>query len=255
MSKWFSIIKYFLIKDIKARYAGSGLGVFWTFLMPAVQILLLWFVFSGIMKARPYTNTQIPYIYFLLSSYFFWLAFMEGSMRAANSIVENAEIVKKVSFPIIVLPITVSLSSYLPNILGFTLFIFFYWLKTSFSPIFFFLVPILLLQIIFSVGIGMFLSAIVPYVRDLGQILGQILQGLFFLSPIIYSMDSVPEKMRIVFYFNPITYFAFSYQKIILLKEIPSLSFFVVIISLAAGSLVMGYTAFTKLREGFSDVL
>lgn len=255
MSTWFSIIKYFLIKDIKARYAGSGLGVLWTFLMPAVQILLLWFVFSAIMKARPYADTQIPYIYFLLSSYFFWTAFLEGSMRAAHSIVENAEIVKKVSFPTIVLPVTVSLSSYLPNILGFTLFCFFYVLKTSFSPTLFFLVPVLLLQIIFSVGIGMLLSALVPYVRDLGQILGQILQGVFFLSPIIYSMDSVPEKLKIVFYLNPITYFVSSYQKIILLREAPSLSFFAVIICLAAGSLIIGYSSFMKLREGFSDVL
>lgn len=246
---------YFLRKDLKAKYAGSALGVLWTFIMPIIQILLLWLVFSMIMKARPYGNSQIPYIYFLLSSYFFWLAFLEGTMRAANSIIENSEIVKKISFPKIILPLTATISSYVPNILGYVLFILIFSIKTSFSPMIFMVIPVLLVQIIFSLGVGMILSAVVPYVRDLGQLLGQILQGLFFLSPIIYSMDAIPEKLRIIFYLNPMTYFVFSYQKILLLNEFPSPYHLAMALSLGLFFFIGGRYAFNRLKEGFADVL
>jgi lipopolysaccharide transport system permease protein len=250
-----NLISYFLKKDIKAKYAGSGLGMFWTVIMPLIQILLFWLVFSAIMKARPYANTQMPYIYFLLSSFFFWLAFSEGLIRASSVIIENAEMVKKVSFSNVVLPVTVTLSSYIHHIVGFLIFIIIYSIIISFNPIFLLVIPVLFFQILFSLGLGMLLSALIPYIRDIGQILGPILQGTFFLSPIIYSIEFVPEKLRMIFYLNPITYFASSYQRIILLKEVPSLFYISIIVSLSIGSLIFGFFVFKKLKEGFSDVL
>ena len=250
-----NLLFYFLKKDIKARYAGSGLGMVWTFLMPVIQITLFWFVFSTIMKARPYADTQIPYIYFLLSSFFFWLAFSEGLSRAANTIIENAEMVKKVSFPNTVLPVTATLSSYIHNMVGFVLFIIVYFITTSFSLTIVYILPVLFLQILFSLGLGMLFSALLPYLRDIGQILSQVIQGLFFLSPIIYSIESIPEKFRVIFYFNPITYFASSYHKIILLKEMPPQLYILIISLLSISTFIGGYYAFKKLRVGFADIL
>lgn len=250
-----NLLKYFLIRDIKARYAGSALGVLWTFLMPVIQILLFWLVFSAIMKARPYADTPMPYIYFLLSSYFFWLAFSEGLMRAAHSILENADIVKKISFPNIILPVAVTLSSYIPHLVGFLLFMMIYFYVTPFSPMIILVIPVLLLQVLFSVGMGVLLSVLLPYVRDMGQMLGQVLMGIFFLSPIIYSLEAVPEKLKIIFYCNPLTYFVSSYHRIILLKEVPSIFYTGIMMSLAAASLLIGFYVFSRLKEGFSDVL
>jgi ABC-type polysaccharide/polyol phosphate export permease len=249
------LLLYFLKKDIKSRYAGSGLGFAWTILMPLVQILLFWFVFSGILKARPYANAQTPYVFFLLSSFFFWLAFSEGLSRASNAIVENAEIVKKISFPLILLPITVTISCYLLNMVGFLIFIVFYSITTSLNPLVIFVIPVLLLQFLFSVGLGLLLAALMPYIRDIGQVLGQILMGMFFLSPIIYSIEAVPEKLRLVLYCNPMTYFASSYQHIILLKKLPPVPFVGVIVVLSLTTLMGGLFVFRKLRDGFADVL
>ena len=255
MKNKLNLLIYFLKKDIKVRYAGSGLGLLWTIFTPLLQIVLFWFVFSGIMKARPYANTQMPYIYFLLSSFFFWLAFSEGIIRSSNVIIENSEIVKKISFPNILLPITVTISSYLLNLLGFLFFMIAYATTTTFSPVIFLVIPLLLLQFLFSLGLGMFLAALLPYIRDLGQILGYILQGIFFVSPIIYSIESVPEKLRIIFYFNPMTYFASSYHNVILLKEKPPLLFVCVILVISTVSLIGGFYTFKKLKDGFADVL
>lgn len=255
MNNKLNLIYYFLKKDIKAKYAGSGLGVLWTVLMPIIQILLFWFVFSGIMKARPYANSEMPYIYFLLSSFFFWLAFSEGLLRASSVIIENADMVKKVAFPNIVLPITVTLSSYIHHIVGFLLFIIVYSFTTSFSPMIILILPVLFLQLLFSLGLGMLFSALLPYIRDLGQILGHVMQGVFFLSPIIYNIESVPEKFRMIFYLNPITYFASSYHKILLLKEPPPLTYMALIFLLSTVTFISGLYMFKKLRSGFADVL
>lgn len=255
MSNLLNLVKYFLIKDIKARYAGSSLGVLWTILLPVIQIALFWFVFSTIMKARPYANTQIPFIYFLLSSFFFWLAFSEGLIRASNSIIDNSEMVKKVAFPKAVLPMTVTLSSYAHHLVGFILFITVYSATVSFSTAVLLVMPVLLLQIVFSLGLGMFFSALLPYLRDIGQMLAQALQGMFFLSPILYSLEAVPEKFRILFYLNPMTYFATSYQAIILSETIPPLPTLLIILLLSSTAFAGGLYTFRKLKDGFADVL
>lgn len=250
-----NLLFYFLKKDIKAKYAGSGLGMLWTILMPVVQILLFWFVFSTIMRARPYADTQMPYIYFLLSSFFFWLAFSEGIIRSATSIIENAEMVKKVVFPNIILPVTVTISSYLHHMVGFIIFITVFSITTSLSPSILLILPVLFFQLFFSLGLGMLLSALLPYLRDIGQILGPAMQAIFFLSPIIYSIEAVPEQLRIIFYLNPITYFASSYHQIILMKTIPPLHYIAVIVILSTTTFFLGRYVFKKLRDGFSDIL
>jgi len=249
------LLFYFLKKDIKGRYAGSALGLLWTVFIPLIQIVLFWFVFSAIMRARPYANTQIPYIYFLLSSFFFWLAFSEGIFRASHVIIENAEAVKKISFPNILLPITVTISSYLLNMMGVLLFISVYSFITAISPVILFVIPMLFLQFLFSLGIGLFLAAVVPYFRDLGQILGHVMQGIFFITPIIYSIESIPERFRIIFYCNPLTYFVSSYHHIILLSEVPPLHYLIIILILSILSFLFGLYIFRKLRDGFADVL
>ena len=123
MTSWVNLVKYFLLKDIKTRYAGSGLGMFWAIVVPVFQILLYWFVFSTVMRVRPHANAQIPYALFLLSTYFFWLAISESISRSGMTIIENAELVKKVPFPIIILPISITLSSYLQSMVGVIFFI------------------------------------------------------------------------------------------------------------------------------------
>lgn len=255
MKNKLNLMKYFMIKDIKTRYAGSVFGILWTFFMPVIQILLFWMVFSTIMRSRPYADTPMPYVYFLLSSYFFWLAFSEALMRAASSILENAEIVKKVSFPNIILPVAVTISSYIPHLIGFVLFMVVYYYMNPFSSMIVLVVPVLFLQLLFSVGTGLILSVLLPYVRDTGQILGQFLMGMFFLSPIIYSLEAVPEKLSMLFYFNPMTYFVNSYHRIILFREFPTLHSVGIMVSVSVASLVLGILVFNKLKEGFSDVL
>jgi ABC-type polysaccharide/polyol phosphate export permease len=255
MSQMVSLVKYFLIKDIKGRYAGSGFGLFWAIMLPVFQILLYWFVFSTVMRVRPYSNSQVPYVIFLLSTYFFWLATSESIIRSSTTIMENSDLVKKVPFPTIVLPISVTLSGFLQNMVGVVFFI----LALTFSGLshmsLFFMVPVLILQVLFSLGVAMFLAAIIPYMRDLHQLIGYVVQGMFFLSPVLYSLDAIPEKIRFLAYLNPLTFYIESYHKVIFERSLPGPWYFAGMIFFSGFFLFFGRKVFMKLNEGFADIL
>lgn len=255
MKNRYNLLRYFLIKDIKARYAGSALGILWSFMLPIFQIMIYWFVFSNIMKARPYSDSQIPYIFFLLSGFFFWTAFAESISRASVCIIENSELVKKVPFNNIVLPLCMTLSSYFHNMIGLLVFLIIYSASGYLTINMLFFIPILICQIIFSIGLGMLISSIVPYIRDLQQIMGYVLQGMFFLSPIIYPMQAIPEKFRWLLYLNPITIFIESYHKSILNNSIPNVKEIALIFFICTLTLMIGIKTFNKLKEGFADIL
>lgn len=255
MSNWISLVRYFLIKDIKARYAGSGLGVFWAVILPGVQILLYWFVFSAIMRIRPYSDSQVPYVYYLLSTFFFWLAISEGISRSGTILIESAELVKKVSFPNIVLPVAVTLSGYLHHLVGVVLAITIFLLTGISHAHMLLIVPVIVLQILFSIGSGMIMAAIVPYMRDIQQLTGYVLQGMFFLSPIIYPLDAIPERFRFFAFLNPVTVYVESYHTIIFERHIPDPSYLFGMVFISSLFLFAGVKIFSKLSEGFADIL
>ncbi len=255
MSNWLKLVKYFLIKDIKARFAGSGLGVFWTLILPVLQILLYWFVFSSIMRIRPYNNDQIPFVYYLMSTYFFWLAISEGIIRSGTTLIENAELVKKVSFPKSVLPVAITLSGYLQQLIGVVFALIIFSFSGLFHPYFAFIIPVLVLQIIFSVGIALLIAAIVPYLKDILQVIGYVIQGMFFLSPILYPLDIIPDKLKGLVYLNPITVYIESYHIIIFEHQIPDIRYFSGMLFIALLFLLLGIKVFNKLEDGFADIL
>lgn len=227
----------------------------WTLLLPLIQILLFWFVFSAVLEAKPYPDVQVPFIYFLLSSFFFWLCFSEGILRCASVVLENAEVIKKISFPLVLMPVTATVSIYVQHLIGFIVFLIIYGLYTSFDLIYLLLIPVVFFQFILSLGLGMILSALVPYVRDIVVFLGHLVQGAFFLSPIIYSLEAIPKQYQPLFYLNPMTYFAESYHAILLLKSLPSFHFLLFVVIGSTIIFFSGFFLFKKLKEGFADVL
>lgn len=249
------LLLYFLIRDIRAKYAGSNIGIIWTLVQPLLQIVLFWFVFSSIFRARPYAGSDMSYIYFLLSSLFFWMAFSDGLIKSSHVILENAELIKKVNFPNIILPFSGTLSAYFHHLIGFCIFFLFYIFTTGISPVFLLLIPVVFLQLIFSIGLGLALSSLLPYIRDLSHIIFQLTQALFFLSPILYSIELIPDNLKIFFYLNPLTYFISSYQQIILFRSFPPLFYFIIMTGLAITFFIGGFFIFRKLKAGFADVL
>jgi lipopolysaccharide transport system permease protein len=251
-----NLIYYLLKKEIKAVYVGSTLGAFWIILRPLLIIVVFWLVFSEIMKVRPYAGkVNIPYIFFMLSTIFFWFGFQESVMRSSMSVIEKGEIVKKVSMPIEVLPIVSVLLSYFNHLIGVLIFfaaaIFLY----HPSALWLLVIPLTCIQIMFSMGLAFLFSALSVYVRDIPQIAGIVLQGMFFLTPIVYPIDIIPEKVRFLFYINPLTYFMRAYQEAIIYREFPNYINIMIICVLSVTTLFIGLKTFKKLKEGFADTL
>jgi ABC-type polysaccharide/polyol phosphate export permease len=258
LKRIFALFPHLLLRDLKERYAGSVIGVFWTFLQPLLFILLFWVVFSQIMRIRIHTETgQIPFIAFLLSGLLPWFAFHEGVMRGSSSIVERRQIIKKVMFPAELFPITSVISSFIHYGVGMLIFLcgFFIW-KKSVSLIQIPLILILLLiQIMLTTGITLILSSLTVYIRDVVQFLGLVLQAFFYLSTILYPITSVPEGLRVIIRLNPVTSLAEAYHNIILYGKIPESIDTLYLLLLTIMLFFGGIFFFRKLKRGFADVL
>ena len=258
IKKLYRLLPPLLLRDIRERYAGSTLGIFWTFLQPLLFILLYWLIFSQILKVRIHTDTgEIPFLAFLLSGLLPWFALQEGLVRGASSIVDKRHVLKKVIFPAELFPLTSVFSAFIHHCIGIIIFLFvyFFW-KGTISPLQPFAIVILLsLQIVITSGLSLLFSSLSVYLRDITQILGIVFQILFYVSPILYPITSVPKAFKTIILLNPFTTLIEMYHSVILYGRYPGLSSTIYLIVLTIASAYSGIYIFRKLKGGFADVL
>jgi ABC-type polysaccharide/polyol phosphate export permease len=251
-----NILYYLLKKEIKSLYVGSTIGMAWIILRPLLIIAVYWMVFSRIMKVRPYTGvTEVPYIIFMLSTIFFWFAFQESVLKASTSVIDRGEVIKKVHLSLEVFPVSSVLVSYFHHVIGVLIFFLMSAFLSGPSILWLFVIPTVVLQILFSLGAGLFISALSVYVRDVPQMVNIVLQGLFFLTPVVYPIENIPESLRYLFYLNPLTYFIKIYHSILIYRVLPDYSDFFIVSLLSVISLFTGFKIFNRLKEGFADAL
>jgi len=258
LEKLFKILPPLLLRDLKERYAGSVLGIFWAFLQPLLLVLLYWLVFAQILKIRiPSDTGDIPFIAFLLSGLLPWFAFQDGVMRGASSILDRRHIVKKVIIPSDVFPLSAVISSFIHYGIGILFFLvgFFIWKGTiSYQQIL--LIPaILFLQVLFASGLAILFASLAVYVRDILQVLSFAFQLIFYTSTILYPLSAVPESLRLIILLNPITSLSEAYHNLILYNKYPDIYSICYLFLIAILSLIIGFYTFRKLKKGFSDVL
>lgn len=178
-------------------------------------------------------------------------------MRGSTSIIEKGYIIKKVLLPQQLFPISANISVLLHHSIGFIIFLIVYFLWKGFFSFqgLLFLPVLYLLQLSFSIGISLTLASITVYFRDLMQITGIALQGIFFLSPILYPPSALPKRFELVVKMNPLTPLLDAYRTAIIAGKIPDaadlLSFTLFALTMAA----LGLVVFHKLKDGFTDVL
>jgi len=258
IKKLFKLLPPLLLRDIKERYAGSTLGVFWTFLQPVLFILLYWLVFSQILKIKIQADTgEVPFIAFLLSGLLPWFALQEGIVRGASSIVDKRNILKKVIFPVELFPLTSVISAFIHHCIGIIIFllVYFFW-KGTVSPMQLVAIVVLLsLQIVLTSGLSLLFSSLAVYLRDITQILVIVFQLFLYVSPILYPMTFVPERFKTIIHLNPFTALIESYHNIILYGRLPELFSIVYLLVLTIGAAYAGVYIFRRLKGGFADVL
>jgi ABC-type polysaccharide/polyol phosphate export permease len=258
LKKLYKLLPPLLLRDIKERYAGSALGVFWTFLQPLLFILLYWLVFSQILKVRIKADTgEIPFLAFLLSGLLPWFALQEGIIRGASSIVDKRHILKKVIFPAELFPLASVISAFIHHGIGIIIFLFvyFFWMGTV-SPLqIFAIVGLLSLQIVLTSGLSLLFASLSVYLRDIIQILSIVFQILFYVSPVLYPINTVPAGFKTIILLNPFTTLTEAYHNVILYGRYPGLSSTFYLFVFTIGAAYIGIYMFRKLKGGFADVL
>jgi len=210
-------------RDFASRYRNSMLGASWLILQPLAQILVYTLIFANVMRARlPGVDTTFGYSIFLCSGVLTWGLFTEMVGRCQNMFIDNANLLKKLSFPRIALPVIVVLNACINFAIIFGLFSAFLIVSGNFPgwP-FLALLPVLCVQILFALGLGMVIGVLNVFFRDVGQLFGIILQFWFWLTPIVYPLASLPAWVQKLVMLNPMTPVINAYQTILVHAMLP----------------------------------
>jgi len=204
-------------REFQARYRGSMLGSAWNVLNPLAMIAVYTIVFSQLMRARlPGVDSTFAYSIYLCAGILSWGLFTEIVSRGQNVFLENANLIKKLSFPRICLPVVVVLSAALNFAIIFGLFTAFLLATHNFpGMVYVALLPVLVVQVAFSIGLGVILGVLNVFFRDVGQFFGIVLQFWFWLTPIVYSQSILPEAVRPLMAWNPMAPIVTAYQDVL----------------------------------------
>lgn len=252
------LIVQFAKRDVIARYKGSYLGILWSFLTPLFMLTIYTFVFSEVFKARwgVGTGSKAEFAMVLFCGLIAFNLFSECINRAPGLILNNANYVKKVVFPLEILPVSVLCSALVQAVISLIILVVGLGVLMGVIKWTIILVPVVLAPLmLFSLGISWFLTSLGVYLRDIGQFVGVITQALMFMTPIFYPVASIPEKYRVVFSVNPIYYIVEDMRSVIIWGQMPNWKWLLIGTLLGLLVFILGYAWFQKTRKGFADVL
>lgn len=252
------LIIQFAKRDVTGRYKGSYLGILWSFLTPLFMLLVFTFVFSVVFQARwgVGTGSKIEFALLLFCGLTTYNLFAECINRAPSLVLNNANYVKKVVFPLEILPVAALGSALVQAAISlFILVVGLVVLMGVFNWTLVFIPLVLLPIMLFTLGLSWFLASLGVYLRDIGQIVGVITQALMFLSPIFYPVSAIPEEFRPIFYWNPISYVVEDMRRIMVWGQMPDWNWLLLGTLIGSVVAILGHAWFQKTRKGFADVL
>lgn len=251
-----AIIKSLIINELKTRYLGSYLGILWAFINPLITVGVLWLVFSMGFKSRPVDN--FPFLIWLLSGMVPWFFLSEAIISSTTSILEKSFLVKKIVFDVTLLPfVKIGAAVLVHSIFIFILFISF--ISYGYQPKF---VWLQLLYYLFSgvilvQALSWLTSSIVIFIKDLGQIVNIVIQFGFWLTPVFWTHNSIPEKYHWIIKLNPLFYIVNGYRETMVDEIVfwshPLLTLYFWSFTLTL--FVIGKKVFERLRPHFADVI
>lgn len=253
--------RYFIFSSIKTdlstRFSRSKLGGLWLLISPLAQVLMYALVLSYALRAKlPGVESQFAYAIYLIAGMMAWALFSDTVLNCMNCFVKNANILKKLAFPRMCLPIIATGSSVFTNVILVAVSIiiaFFCGANIGFSLIYIPLLAFILLLLAFSVGL--LCGVINVFLRDLGHLVGIVLQFGFWFTPIVYLIDMIPPKYQHLVYFNPLACVIEGYHNIILYNKPPDFSLLIYPSILAILLIGFGGFVYSRAKDDMADVL
>ena len=237
--------------DFKWRYKNSILGYFWSLLEPLIMLIILYVVFSNLMRV------QVAYYQlFLLLGIIMWNFFVKATNFGLNAIVGKPSLVQKVYFPRDILVISGCITAMLQSLfesLVFIIFMIYFWVPISWNILY---VPyILIMYFILALGVALAVSALNVYYRDIQFIWAVVLQAGFFITPILYPLSIFPPAIQNIFRLNPIAQIIVTARDSILYSVPPYLPSIIYPGLASVIVFVIGYIIFLKLEPGFAEAM
>jgi homopolymeric O-antigen transport system permease protein len=256
LPRYRALIQILVARDLKARYRGSVLGFFWSFINPLLLLSVYSFVFEFVLPAR---SAESPYALFLFCGILPWTWFSSSILEAAPILISSGNLIKKVLFPAEVLPIVTVLSNMVHFLLGLPILLAFlvYYGRPLYPAEVLWFPVVLLTQLILTTGVALIVSALTVHFRDLKSIIGNLMTFWFFATPIIYPLSKakVGSLPRTLLNLNPFTHLAVSYQQLLFYPPGPFTHWPWLLAMLAAstGLFLAGYFLFDHLRDSFEE--
>lgn len=247
-------------REISGRYKGSVLGVTWSFLNPLLMIVVYTFVFSVVFKARwTHMGVEVNKAQFaivLFAGSIIHSLFAEIAIRSPGLIQSNANYVKKVVFPLEILPIAVMLSAFFHSLVSIAVLVAVFIAVNGFIPWTAIFAPFAMVPFLFfTTGLALIVASLGVFLRDMGQIIGIVVMAMLFLSPVFYPLSALPEAARPWLLLNPLTIPIEAFRDLLIWGTVPMIKTLVAYSIFSIVWLWFGFFWFQKTRPGFSDVL
>ena len=246
-------------REIDLRYKGAGLGVAWAVISLLMQFLIYIFVFGFIFQVRwsGGADTDLAdYALILFTGLVCFSVFSETISRVGSSIISAPYLVKKILFPVELLPIASLLSALFHAGVGLILIIGAVLIKGEVIPWTIILLPFVLLPLLFfTLGLAWLFAAIGVFIKDTQFLSALLVQLLFYATPIIYPLALVPENFRDILLFNPLTHIVEMFRQVVLLGQIPMISTWLSLLLACLLVSVVGYYLFNRMKPEFADVI
>ena len=257
--KYRTLLWQFALRNVSSRYRGSFLGLFWSFVQPLLMLCVYTFVFSIVFHSRwpdVAIDNRGAFAIIMFCGMAVYNIFSESVLLNVGVVVNNANLVKKVIFPLEILPLAQVISSTILALQWFVL-LFIGVFIVRFSPSFtMLLLPLVLIPLgCLSLGVSYFVASIGVYVRDTQYVVGVILQIMFFMTPIFYPVNALPEKYRWPLKINPLGYLIEDCRRIFLFGQLPDWKRLGLVFLVSLIVLQLGFFWFRKTKKGFADVI
>jgi lipopolysaccharide transport system permease protein len=251
------LIALMVKRDLMGRYKGSFLGALWPLINPLGHLLLYTFVFSIVLKVRfGDSNSTSNFALYLMTGLIPWGAFSEALSRSTTAILEVPNLVKRVVFPLEILPLVTVLSAFLGQIVALPCVLIaagLYFGKLHATILF--LPLIIIAQIVLTSGISWILASLGVYVRDIRHFMSLGLSAWMYGTPIVYPASALPDSLKFLSVINPVAGLVEDYRRVVLEGLPPVWTTFCIYSTLAVIVWVFGYYFFCKTKRSFADVM
>lgn len=246
-------------REVVGRYKGSVFGLTWSFLHPILMLTIYTFVFSVIFKARwgeSLTDSKTQFAILVFAGMIVQGLFSEVANRAPSLILSNTNYVKKVVFPLEILPIISMAAALFHALISiFVLLIAFILFNGYLSWTVIFIPLIFLPYVILVLGFSWILASLGVFMRDVGQAIGILTTAMMFMSPVFYPVNALPAKYQIWMLLNPLTFIIEQFRSVLVAGQLPDWSGLGIYSLIALMFMWVGFIWFQRTRKGFSDVL